>query len=152
MSEISSFRYTVLQNVQDKDLCQYLNTHGHDATAEAFPAHATHLALRSKPADNWKPEMLAHYKVVGFIEADHLEHAYEIGNGMGANARDRVLRRPEMTSLSVTDILRDNHDGSLHLVLPVGWQAIEGDALTVGLLDQSLGAHANRAPHGPAMR
>ena len=87
----------------------------HDAAAKLYPKYRAHLSVTR---GNWRSEFLEHYTHVATIEAQDLEHVFEIGN-IGPDAA--ITRFKPMHSISVGDLVRD-YEGRWWFCAPMGWQ------------------------------
>ena len=61
-----------------------------------------------------------HYTKVALVEADDLEHVFEIGNGIPGG---KITRLEQMHSVSVGDVIRDE-TGVYHMVQSFGFGVI----------------------------
>lgn len=74
-------------------------------------------------SESYKLSDFFEYRFVAAIEADDLEHAFHIGNGMGP--QDRLIRFADrMHSISVGDIIM-NPESEFFMCDPLGWKRIQ---------------------------
>jgi len=86
----------------------------HDAAAKLYPEYKAHLDITF---GQYRSEYLDYYKHVATIEAQDLEHAFEIGN---VGPEENITHFHPMHSISVGDVIRD-YEGRWWFCAPMGW-------------------------------
>jgi hypothetical protein len=87
----------------------------HDAVAKISPEYKAHL---DTTFGKYRSEYISFYSHVATIEANDLEHAFEIGN---IGPESNITRFHPMHSISVGDLVRD-YEGRWWFCAPMGWE------------------------------
>lgn len=111
-------KYTVFQFNMSREAVDYVNQVGWIEAAKKYPEVEIHREVKFEGSEGFSAWMSEYYNPVCNIDTATLNGVFQVGN---IGPEECIERLAPMHSVSVGDIIRDNHMGTYFMVDPEGF-------------------------------
>lgn len=114
--------YDLYQIIITKQITDTINIQGWETAFIVFPQSEVWRKLVVRCGEQWKPQYIKHFTLVGTTKCESLDEVFDAFNGHG---EEFVKRDDSMQSASVGNIIHDIEEDKWYIVESVGFTEVE---------------------------